>query len=233
MEKKLVLPGDHLSSAEEAEPGENTYTEKDEVYSAAAGENLSEPGKAAVRTKGRFLEQPAVGMAVFCLITKAGMNKAIAGCIPAREAEGGQRGVEIEAVLPVTAIRNSYVREVRDEVRVGDIIKARILTIDKTGFEISMKHPECGVLVSFCPRCRMRMELRERIFTCPSCSWKDRKKLPLAEGEAPPPEEMGERRGRPPFRERGGFRREGGRGGERRGRPFGRRPGPGGRPGSY
>ena len=123
MEKKLVLPGDHLSSAEESEPGENTYSEKDEVYSAGAGEDASVPGRAQVSTRGRTLRQPQIGMPVYCVIIKASLNKAIGGCIPAEEAEGGKRGVEFEAVLPVTAIRTGYVRDLRDEVKIGDIIK--------------------------------------------------------------------------------------------------------------
>ncbi len=252
MEKKLVLPGDHLSSAEEAEPGENTYSERDEVYSAAVGENGSVPGQATVTTHGRTLKQPRLGMPVYCLIIKCGLNKAIGGCIPVEEAESGVRGVEIEAVLPVTAIRSGYVRDMRDEVKIGDIVKAKIRKVEKTGFEISMYEPDCGVVVAFCPRCRKRMGMEERIFICPACGWKERRKIPLKEGETPPEgygsgaregggyrERGGFRERRGPPRERGGgFRRGGGGhgggygGGDRR-RGFGRRPGPGGRPGSY
>ncbi|MFH0736993.1 MAG: exosome complex RNA-binding protein Csl4 [Candidatus Micrarchaeota archaeon] len=231
MDKKIVLPGDHLSSAEESEPGENTYSEKDEVWSSASGEDVSQPGRASVKTKGRSITLPHAGMQVYCLITKAGMNKAIAGCIPVAEAESGHRGVEIEAVLSVTAIRNSYVREVRDEVRVGDIIRARIDTVEKTGYEITLKPNDCGVLAAFCPRCRVQMGRDGPLFICGSCGWKDRKKTPLKEGEAPPPEEFRERRRewspRPPRRE-GGGRPPDRRGG---GRHFGRRPGPGGKAG--
>lgn len=178
MEKKLVLPGDHLSSAEEAEPGENTYSEKDEVYSATAGENTSEVGRASVRTKGRVLQQPSAGMNVYGVVIKASLNKAIVGCISSSEAEGGGRGVQFDAVLPVMAIRNDYVRDIRDEVKIGDIIKARVDKVERTGYEISMKGHDCGVVVAFCPRCRQRMDLSERIFICPDCHWKERRKLP-------------------------------------------------------
>ncbi|MEW6748498.1 MAG: exosome complex RNA-binding protein Csl4 [Candidatus Micrarchaeota archaeon] len=237
MEKKLVLPGDHLSSAEESETGQNTYTENDEVYAATAGEDASVPGTAEVKTKGRSITLPYVGMPVYCMIIKAGMNKAIGGCMPVDEAEGGKSGVSFDAVLPVTAIKNAYVREIRDEVRVGDIIKAKIQKIDKSGFDITMKPHDCGVIACFCPRCRIQMAKKEaNLFICGSCGWKDRKKLPLAEGEEPPPEEQRERRG---GFGRGGFgrgpRREGGRRGppRRGGGHFGRKPGPGGRSGSY
>lgn len=234
MDKKLVLPGDHLSSAEEAEPGDNTYSERDEVYSAGVGENASVPGKAEVRGKGRSLRKPTIGMGVYCVIIKCSPNKAIAGCISADEAEGGARGVEFEAVLPVTAIRSGYVRDLRDEVKIGDIIRAKIQKVERTGYEISMFGSDCGVLCAFCPKCRERMDEKERIFICPQCFWKERRKLPLKEGEAPPPEE--ERRERFPRREfrGGGDRFRGGR--ERSGGPrrsFGRRPGPGGREGAF
>jgi exosome complex component CSL4 len=219
MEKKLVLPGDHLSSAEEAEPGENTYLDKDEVYSAAAGENASEAGHAAVRTKGRLLQQPSVGMVVYGVVIKASLNKAVVGCISATEVDGGGRGVQFDAVLPVTAIRRDYVRDIRDEVKIGDIIKARIATVEKTGCDLSLKSPDCGIVVAFCPRCRQRMDLAERIFVCGSCGWKERRKLPLKEGETPPPEEPRERFGGGRHRgERGGFRHGGrDRGGFRHG----------------
>ncbi len=216
MEKKLVLPGEHLSSAEEAEPGENTYSENDEVYSSAAGEDASETGRASVRTIGRLLRQPTVGMSVYGVVIKASLNKAIVGCITSGEVEGEGRGVQFDAVLPVTAIRRDYVRDIRDEVKIGDIIKARIETVEKTGYEISLKSHDSGVVVAFCPKCRTRMDLSERIFICGSCGWKERRKLPLKEGETPPPEEPREFRGR--FHgDRGGFRRGGDRGGFRRG----------------
>jgi len=250
MEKKLVLPGDHLSSAEEAEAGENTYVQNDEIYSASAGEDASSAGQALVKAKNRTIELPHVGMSVYGLVIKASPNKAIAGCMTIAEAEGGKRGVEIEAVLPVTAIRGGYVRDLRDEVKIGDIIKAKIKKKEKTGFEISIAEHDCGVMVAFCPKDRTRMEIKDRIFICPRCSWKERRKLPLKEGEAPPEgyeerrsfgerRDFGERRGPPreggyrgPRREGSGYRREGGSGGGER-RPFGRRPGPGGREGSY
>lgn len=213
MEKKLVLPGEQISSAEEAEAGSNAYMQNDVIYSAAAGEAETSGGTANVKTRHRALELPHVGMDVYCVITKSSPNKAVAGCVPAKEVEGQGRGVEIEAVLPVTEVRRGYVADMRDEVKVGDIIKAKVRSIEKTGMEISMFGPQCGVVFAFCPRCRQRMDLNE-IFICGRCGWKERRKLPLAEGQEPPHEEY-----RP--REGGGFRREGGfrRGGfgERRG----------------
>jgi len=220
MEKKLVLPGEYLASAEEAEPGGNTYSENDVIYAAAAGEPQTAGGKASVRTKRSSLELPYIGMDVYCVITKSSPNKAVASCIPIKEVEGQGRGMEIDAVLPVTEVRRGYVPDMREEVKIGDIIKAKVRSIERTGAEISMFPPQCGVVAAFCPHCRQRMDLTD-IFICGRCGWKERRKLPGAEGEARPEGEF-----RPP--REGGFRGSGGprperrggfRGGPRRGPP--------------
>ena len=224
MEKKLVLPGDYLSSAEEAEPGENTYSENDEVYSAAVGENATSPGHALVKTRGRKLKAANIGDVVYCLVSKVTPNKAIGSCVAASEVEGTERGVSFDGVLPVTAIKPQYVREVRDEVRIGDIIKVKIQKITKSGTDISMLDHDCGVVCAFCPRCRQKMALREKVFICGGCGWKDYKKLPLAEGETPPSEGYGERQGYG-RQEYGGERRSyDSRGGYGQRREYGGRP---------
>jgi exosome complex RNA-binding protein Csl4 len=143
-------------------------------------------------------------------------NKAIGTCVSADEVEGNGRGVSFDGVLPVTAIKPEYVREVKDEVRIGDILKAKVQKIMKSGVDISIMDHDCGVVCAFCPRCRQKMDLKDKVFIC-KCGWKDYKKIPLAEGETPPPSrrrEYGDREG--------GYRGSYG-GGERR--SFGRSPG--------
>ncbi len=215
MSRRLVLPGDHLTSAEEAEPGQNTYTEGDEVFSATMGEDESEPGRATVRSKTRNLPSPEIGMEVYGVVIKSSPNKAIIGCIPVSEAEGQGRGLETEAVIPVTAVRRGYVNDMRDEVKIGDIVRAKIKSVEKTGLEATLQPKECGIVACFCPRDRTRMDLHDTLFVCPACNWKERRKLVGTD-------EGGERGGGFRSREggfrdrgppRGGFRgREGGRG---------------------
>ena len=80
------------------------------------------------------------------------------------------------SVLPVTAIRSEYVEDLRNEIKVGDIIKAKINKKTKTGFEISISEEGFGVVKAFCPKCREPMHLKSDLFIC-NCGWKERKKL--------------------------------------------------------
>jgi exosome complex RNA-binding protein Csl4 len=131
--KKLVLPGEHLLSAEEAEAGSNTYTDKDEIYSAAFGE-------------GKSLIRPHVDMDVYCMVMKTTDTKAICSCISKNELESKERSMEMTAVLPVRNLRKGYVNKVEDIVRIGDIIKAKISKVTKTGIDINMVGRDLGVV---------------------------------------------------------------------------------------
>jgi exosome complex RNA-binding protein Csl4 len=177
--KKLVLPGEHLLSAEEAVPGENTYTEKDEIFSAAFGETAVSEGAVSIKRKRRSLKRPYRGMEVYCVVKKTSPNKAIVECIPVEGAEKPGSTMPITAVLPVTGLgRKGFVRDLRDEVKIGDIIRAEVSKVMKTGVDITIAGPEHGFLCVFCPRCRKRMDLKDRIFICSDCEWKERRKIP-------------------------------------------------------
>ncbi|MBI5046610.1 exosome complex RNA-binding protein Csl4 [Candidatus Micrarchaeota archaeon] len=175
--KKIVLPGDYLSSYEEAEPGDNAYSANDDVYSAAVGEQINSEGKANVQLKHARLEQPHPGMDVYCVVVKTTPTKAISSCISVNQAEGKGRGLEMDAVLDVTNIRRGYVRDIRDEVKVGDIIKGKIQKVTKQGIDISIFPSEYGIVRAFCPRCRHAMDLKENLFIC-ICGWKENRKIP-------------------------------------------------------
>jgi exosome complex component CSL4 len=177
--KKLVLPGDYVSSAEEAEAGENTYEERDEIFSAAIGESQVSGGTASVKVKHQGLVNPEVGMHVYGLVFRTSLNKAICTCVPVKEVEGKIRTMEFEAVLPVTEIRKGYVKDIRDEVKIGDIIRAKIHKITATGIELSILWPEYGLVSVFCPRCRTKMDLKDKVFICGQCNWKERRKIPV------------------------------------------------------
>jgi exosome complex RNA-binding protein Csl4 len=144
--KKLVLPGDHLLSCEEAVPGENTYSENDEIYSASFGAENVNAGTVSVDRAGKSIVLPHVGMDVYCMVVKTSTNKAICTCMSVNEMDGKERSSNITAVLPVNAIRKGYVDHLRDEIKIGDIIKAKISKMSKMGIDISLIGPGLGII---------------------------------------------------------------------------------------
>lgn len=174
--KKIVLPGDHLISNEEAEPSENCYSEKDEIYSSAFGETEIIDMKAKVKAP-KTLKSPIQGATVYCMVSRTSTNKALVSCIYESEAEGKGREIVFDAALPVSSIQRDHLRSIRDAVKVGDIIKARIDKVTKTGVDVSIMGSDYGLVAVFCPKCRNRMKQGGNRFLC-SCGWFEIRKVP-------------------------------------------------------
>lgn len=184
MKGKILLPGDHISSHEEAEPGENTFVEKDEVYSSIVGTLEEKEFKKDVKQVMRRLDKPFIGMEVCCIVNRTSMNKALVSCVTYNEAMGKGREMLIDAALPVTSVDKRYVEDMRREVKAGDIIFAKVDKITKTGVDISIIGDKYGLISVFCPKCRSQMASREGIFIC-KCGWKERRKMARFEMQQP------------------------------------------------
>lgn len=148
MEKKLVLPGTHLFSNEEAVSGENTYNKDEEIFSSAFGAKVITDGIVSVSRKGKKITKPFIGMEVYALVLKTSNNKAVCSCVSVAETDGVERSFEITGILPVSSIRKGYVDDLRNEVKIGDVIKAKISKIEKTGVDISMVGQGLGKIYS-------------------------------------------------------------------------------------
>jgi exosome complex component CSL4 len=175
-ERKLVLPGDHIGGAMEVVPGVNAYEENDEVYSLASGELVENDREVDVKTKEKIRE-PAVGMDVYCIVRKMSATKAFLDCIPAKELDMSGSSIEISAVLPVANIKHERVREVRDELRVGDVLKAKIHKMSRDDVDVSIYGNEYGVVKAFCSFCRNVMVLNGDSLICNNCESKEYRKL--------------------------------------------------------
>jgi len=218
-EKKLVLPGSHLGSCEEFESGENTFTDNDETYSSTFGEVEVNEGAISVKREGKSISAPKIDSKLICYVTRADPNKARLTCMLEDEVEGKCRASSIDAVLPVPNVSRGHVESIRDAVKVGDIIKVRIYKIKEGGeIEVSVIGKDFGVLKAFCSKCRSSMHLKDHIFICNKCGWKERRKIPGGDDSF----SRGRDRGRRSFgdrRDRGGPRRSGPRRGGPRDRP--------------
>lgn len=176
---KVVIPGEQIGYLEEGEAGENAYLDKEEIYAETVGVRKSQSGKVGVSKqeegvrKIREVKTPELGGTVYCMVAKTSLNNAICDCMII---EKGDKSDIFGSVLPVTAIRSEYVEDLRNEIKVGDIIKAKINKKTKTGFEISISEEGFGVVKAFCPKCREPMHLKSDLFIC-NCGWKERKKL--------------------------------------------------------
>ncbi len=102
-------------------------------------------------------------------------------CIPILK-ENERSFPSFEAVLPVSGIRPGYVEQIRDEVRVGDILKAKVSKIDKQqNIDVNIMEQGYGVIKAFCSRCRSNMIINDNKVNCSRCNRIESRKLPYGQ----------------------------------------------------
>jgi len=175
-EKKFVVPGDFIGTGEECMPGSGTHLDGDNVYSALAGE-VKDVQRTLSVSQERKLASLGIGATIIGSIENIVEPIALVR-VKAGSLEGGERlGDNPDyAVLHASMIKGGYVKNVRDEYRIGDIIRAKIVDIRNGEMRLSTDSDDLGSIKSFCAKCRHAMSIAEGGLECDSCGAKDNRK---------------------------------------------------------
>jgi exosome complex component CSL4 len=162
MDKKIILPGDYVGPGEVYEEGSKAYSKGDDIYSAVTGE-LDE-GDATVNAR---IEKPALkaGDVVYGSVLLVMESFAIVEIFPLRDGNVCPAAPE-EGKIPVRAMSKGFTPSVRDAVRVGDILRAKVVKIEGEKAELTLAEPELGAIKAFCSQCRLPLERGPKGLTC-------------------------------------------------------------------
>ena len=176
---QIVLPGDQLGFSEEFVAGSGAFEKDGVLYAAVPGEKSED---ATARTVGvaarktiRSLKQ---GDVVYGVIED--LMETIAIVRFEAVAQGSLQPVSgtESAYLRVSEILPAYVESIRDYIRTGDIIRARVLEVKNLGTYLTLKGREFGVVKAFCSRCRSELQASSRFFVCAKCGNRESRKTP-------------------------------------------------------
>ena len=175
MDKKFVVPGDFIGTEEEYLVGEGTFSENEKIYATLTGESEEAAKKLAV-----FQKRPlrALGVGTVIIGTVENIVEPIA-LVSMQVGIGEHRFGETDeyAVLHASMIRKGYVKNVRDEYKVGDIIRAKIVDQRNGEFRLSTDADDLGAIKAYCAKCRHPMKIESGLLSCEDCGTKDNRKL--------------------------------------------------------
>lgn len=176
--KKIVVPGDILGTEEEYLPGPGTISQDGKIYATLIGEVKDEKRTLSVLQKGK-LTPFDVGTVVIGCIENIVEPIALVRLKPGSIDEDQRVGDNPDyAVLHASMIKKGYVRNVRDEYKIGDIIRAKIVDIRNGEMRLSTEGDEMGAIKAFCAKCRHPMEkTKDALLRCESCGAKDNRKI--------------------------------------------------------
>ena len=178
MEKKFVVPGDFIGTEEEFLAGEGTFSEGESIRSTLTGEASESDRKLAVGQKRR-LKALGIGAVIIGRVENIVEPIALVSMLDGEGAGDSHRFGENPdyAVLHASMIRRGYVKNVRDEYRIGDIIRAKIVDMRNGEMRLSTDSDELGAIKAFCAKCRHPMKVESGLLQCEDCGAKDNRKI--------------------------------------------------------
>ena len=176
----IVLPGEFLGTEEEFAAGSGTRVEDGKIYAAVFGTmEVSRDKVVSVRARVQAPKPIDAGSIVYGRVEAIFEPVAL---IQLQAVEGGEaRQVPPEgySVLHASRVKQGYVDNVHDEVRIGDILKCSVEGIRKDGeIGLSTKAPGLGVVKAYCSHCRGPLALiTGGTRKCGRCGSEERRKL--------------------------------------------------------
>jgi len=174
---EFVTPGEKLGVIEEFIPDFGTYVNEGSVRSKVVGSLLLDltNRKVSVYPLTRRPSIPRVGSLV--IGTVVGVQDSLASIriikVGAKFLSGFFTGL-----LHISEVSFRYTESMFDVCRLGDIMRAKVISNKNRAYHLSTKGLNLGVIYAFCSRCGGYLTLaRQRRLRCNSCGHIERRKI--------------------------------------------------------
>ncbi len=177
--KKLVVPGDHVGIEEEYIPSSGVYSKDGELYASSLGDlDLDSTNhNAKVQAKTNIPKMQGEANIVVGNVAQMNDNVAIIDLMPMNSKAFKMVPNEASAVLRVSDTRRGFVRSLRDELGVGDIVRAKIIEANEHSVRLRIDERELGVIKAYCKSCRGVLRLDDRDLKCEKCGNIEHRKM--------------------------------------------------------
>ncbi len=176
----MILPGDYVAEAEEYLPGYGVYSDGDKLFSSAAGELVLDPKThtAQVKPATRVAKLQDVGTVTLGVIADI-MSESVAMvdmmAIKTDKTDYAVNGTT--AILHIKDVQNSFTENLREEFRIGDIVRVKVIEVSPHTVRLTTAAPNLGVIKAYCIHCRRPLIKEGTRLTCPECKCVEHRKL--------------------------------------------------------
>ena len=149
---KNVEPGTPLAYSEELLPGEGTYDDGEQIRGAMYGEEHvdTDTMTVSVRSAGQRVADVEKGDIVIGRVSFTKPELASVKILEIRGKEGRSTLHTVEGTLHVSKVDNRYIKDMETEIRVGDVIRAKVIGL-KGGPQLAIDNDDLGVVRAFSP----------------------------------------------------------------------------------
>ncbi|MCX8202529.1 MAG: exosome complex RNA-binding protein Csl4 [Candidatus Micrarchaeota archaeon] len=173
----IAVPGEILGTEEEFMPGSGTYTDKEgNIRAMNAGIVIIDEQRMISVVSDRQPEKLKSGDVVYGRVEEMFESVAFLTIEHPNSADT-ERVDRMSAVIPVSEIKEGYVKSIRDELRVGDIVIGAVKEITPLRVVVSLKPKGMGVVMAYCSYDRKPMVLKGRTLVCSQCNQKEERHI--------------------------------------------------------
>jgi exosome complex component CSL4 len=165
--RKIVIPGDEIATAEEYIPGPNTFEDRGKIISLIYGFlNVDETNLSVSVVPVKSKPKIFVGSIVYGRVVEVERGRAVIEVSAMTDKE--QKLVEYYSIGKAE-IPESRERSNEPSMLIGDLVRGKVIGIYKSELKIGLLGKNLGVLKTICPRCRTTMIKKGSMLYCPNC----------------------------------------------------------------
>lgn len=181
---QFVVPGEKIGVIEEFIPDDGTYVEDGVIYAKNAGyiliDSISRKVSVYPLTKG--LAYPKIGNTVVGYVISIQGSTAFIRIIKV-----GKRLLSgfFTGALHVSDVNTRYTDEVSNAVKIGDLVRAKVINYANGVFHLTTKGEKLGVILTLCSKCGGILLLKNkkgRKLYCKDCGNIEIRKIALDYG---------------------------------------------------
>ena len=167
----VVLPGEYVGANEEYMPSIGTFSAKTGVYSSAIGELALDAKShlAKIKKRTRIPKLQGVGIVVLGQVAETTDSVAIVDLVKTDIKNMSYVPNGISAILHVSNIKSGYVEDLRDELKIGDMVRVKIIEANEHTTKLTISFKELGVIKAYCSVCREPLRMSGAKLVCGRC----------------------------------------------------------------
>jgi len=175
----FVVPGDFLATAEEFVPGDGAYEEDGNVYSSCTGVVLLDVRTKKVSVFPRTPTPPVLkrGDIIIGRVEQVREQSANVWIGVLRGREDRQLPLPDLGSIHVSQVRREYVRDLSDQFKPGDIVRAQVVNAKRRPIQLSTVDDSLGVIMAACSKCRTPLDKENSKLRCPNCGGVEVRKI--------------------------------------------------------
>ncbi len=172
----FVSPGQKLGVIEEFIPGIGTYVEAGNIYSLMIGQLLLDKNRRELHIHS-VARQPLIPRVDDTVIGEVISTQEKILTLRILQIGDKQLSDSFNGIMHISDVSQGYVKTMSDAFKVGDIVRAKVISTQNRETHLSTRDEKLGVIQAICVNCGGPLVRQRNNLRCTRCNRIDKRKI--------------------------------------------------------